>query len=152
LQAQPAPCDSAVNRIGSTFGLHVRFRSDPRDDSCYRLDPTLGNRPHAVDRPAGRSYARPVKLSDRKIAALADKITRWMEGQPDVEFLVERTAILDAIIAEFQAEKERERKLDEEVERILEQNTQRMRAEGVDPWLMRKKVRQQLARERGMVL
>lgn len=93
-----------------------------------------------------------MKLSDRKIASLAEKVVRWMEAQPDVEFLGERTAVLDAVIAEFQAEKDRERKLEDEVDRILEQNSQRMRLEGVDPWVMRKKVRQQLARERGIVL
>ncbi len=93
-----------------------------------------------------------MRLSDRKIDSLAAKLLRWLESQPDVEFLVEHEQVLDAIVAEFQAEKELERKLDEDVDRILEQNEQRMRLEGVDPWLMRKKIRQQLARDRHMVL
>jgi hypothetical protein len=93
-----------------------------------------------------------MRLSDRKIDTLADKIVRWLEGQPDVEILGDRDAVCHAIFEEFQEEKDLERQLDEDVDRILQENEQRMRLEGVDPWVMRKKVRQQLARERGLVL
>lgn len=93
-----------------------------------------------------------MRLSDRKIDALADKLVRWLESQPDVELLADRHTLLSAIVAEFQSEKDLERQLDEDVDRILQQNEQRMRLEGVDPWLMRKKIRQQLARERRLVL
>jgi len=93
-----------------------------------------------------------MRLSDRKIDALADKLVRWLESQPDVELLADRDTLLAAIVAEFQSEKDLERQLDEDVDRILQQNEQRMRLEGVDPWLMRKKIRQQLARERRLVL
>jgi hypothetical protein len=93
-----------------------------------------------------------MRLSDRKIDSLADKLVRWLESQPDVEFLAERDGVLAAIVAEFQHEKDLERQLDDDVDRILQQNEQRMRLEGVDPWLMRKKIRQQLARERHLVL
>lgn len=93
-----------------------------------------------------------MRYSDRKIESLTEKLVRWLESQPDVKLLAPRDAVQDALIAEFQDERELERKLDEDVDRILEQNEARMRSEGVDPWLMRKKVRSQLARERGMVL
>ena len=93
-----------------------------------------------------------MKLSDRKIAALADKMTRWLESRPDVTLPAGRDAVLDALVGEFQAEKALERQLDDDVDRILQQNESRMRLEGVDPWVMRKKVRAQLARERRMVL
>ena len=93
-----------------------------------------------------------MRLSDRKIESLADKLVRWLESQPDVELLAPREDIRAAIVAEFQAEKDLERQLDEDVDRILQQNEHRMRLEGVDPWLMRKKIRQQLARERHLVL
>ena len=93
-----------------------------------------------------------MRLSDRKIESLAEKLVRWLETQSDVELLESRDQVRDAIIAEFQDERELERKLDEDVDRILEQNAPRMRTEGIDTWVMRKKVRQQLARERGLVL
>jgi hypothetical protein len=93
-----------------------------------------------------------MKLSDRKIEALAAKILAWMDQSPDVELLESSETILDAIIAEFQDEKDQERKLDEEVDRILAENEARMRTEGLDTWVLRKKIRQQLARERRMVL
>jgi hypothetical protein len=106
----------------------------------------------SVDAPIGGAYARRMRLSDRKIDSLAEKLVRWLEGQSDVQFLEGREAVLDAIIAEIQDERDLERRLDEDVERIMEQNAPRMKLEGVDPWVMRKKVRQQLARERGLVL
>ena len=93
-----------------------------------------------------------MRLSDRKIDSLADKLVRWMEKQPEVEFLGARSDVLAAVVDEFQKEKSIERQLDEDVDRILLQNEARMRQEGVDSWVMRKKVRQQLARDRGIVL
>jgi hypothetical protein len=93
-----------------------------------------------------------MRFSDRKLESLAEKMMRWIETQPDVQVLEPRDRVRDALVAELQAERDVERKLDEEVEKILEQNESRMRNEGVDPWLMRKKVRQQLARDRGIVI
>jgi hypothetical protein len=93
-----------------------------------------------------------MKLSDRKIESLADKIVAWIEKSPDVEMLVGAATIRAAIIEEFQDEKTAERQLELDVDRILEQNETRMRLEGIDSWVMRKKIRQQLARERGIVL
>jgi hypothetical protein len=101
---------------------------------------------------ANGAYAAAMRLSDRKIESLAEKLVRWMEAQPDVEILTTRQDVLAAIVDEFQREKTVERDLDEEVDRILQQNEARMRQEGVDSWVMRKKIRQQLAREKGIVL
>jgi len=93
-----------------------------------------------------------MRLSDRKIESLAEKLLRWLESQPDVQLLESRDTVRDALVAEMQDEREIERKLDDDVDRILAENDSRMRVEGVDPWLMRKKIRQQLARERGIIL
>jgi len=93
-----------------------------------------------------------MRLSDRKIEALADKALRWMEENRDIQFLASADAIRAAMIDEFRQEKELERQLDDEVDRIMAQNESRMRMEGIDVWVMRKKVRQQVARERGIVL
>jgi hypothetical protein len=93
-----------------------------------------------------------MRFSDRKIESLAGKLVQWLGQQSDVELLAATDAVRDALIAEFQDERDLERKLDEDVDKILEQNESRMRSEGVDTWIMRKKVRQQLARERGLVL
>ena len=75
-----------------------------------------------------------------------------MEGHGDIEVLASADEIRQAIAGEFMDEKELERQLEEQVDKILEQNEPRMRTQGVDPWVMRKKVRKQLARERGIVL
>jgi len=93
-----------------------------------------------------------MKLSDRKIESLADKIIAWIDKSPDVEMLAGAATVRAAIIEEFQDEKSIERQLDLDVDRILQENETRMRLEGIDSWVMRKKVRQQLARERGIVL
>jgi hypothetical protein len=93
-----------------------------------------------------------MRLSDRKIESLAEKIVRWLESHSGVELLAARGDLLAALVEEFQQEKAIERELDEEVDRILQQNEARMRQENVDSWVMKKKIRQQLARERGIVL
>lgn len=93
-----------------------------------------------------------MRLSDRKIEALADKIVRWLEQNKDIECLGSSDTIRAAVIDEFRQEKELERQLDEAVDRVMAQNESRMRLEGIDVWVMRKKIRQQLARERGIVL
>ena len=95
---------------------------------------------------------RPMRLSDRKIESLAEKLVRWLESQSGIELLTPRDDVLRALVEEFQQEKAIERELDEEVDKILQQNEARMRQENVDTWVMRKKIRQQLARERGIVL
>jgi hypothetical protein len=106
----------------------------------------------SVDGARSAVYSPRMRLSDRKIDSLSEKLVRWLESQSDVELLGDRAVIRTAIAEEFVDEREQERKLDEEVDRILEQNAQRMRSEGVDTWVMRKKVRAQLARDRGLVL
>ena len=100
----------------------------------------------------GHDYPRAMKLSDRKIESLAEKIASWMEGNASIEVLAAPDKLRQAIAGEFLDEKQVERQLEEDVDRILEQNEPAMRSQGVDPWVMRKKVRQQLARERGIVL
>jgi hypothetical protein len=93
-----------------------------------------------------------MRLSDRKIDSLVDKMLQWLESQPDVVWLEPRDAVRAALIAEFEDERDIDRRLDDDVDRILAANEARMRADNIDPWLMRKKVRSQLARERGIVL
>jgi hypothetical protein len=93
-----------------------------------------------------------MRLSDRKIESLVEKMLRWLETQPDVQLLEPRDVVRDALIAELQDERDIERRLDDDVDRILAANESRMRSENIDPWLMRKKVRAQLARERGIVI
>lgn len=93
-----------------------------------------------------------MKLSDRKIASLASKLVAWMEQNPDVELIASPADVHGAVVEEFQAEKDKERQLDEDVDRILAENEDRMRSEGLDTWVLRKKIRQQLARERRMIL
>lgn len=93
-----------------------------------------------------------MKLSDRKIDALATKLVAWMEKNPEVDLLEPVSEIHRAIVDEFQKEKDLERELDDEVDRILEENASRMQVEGLDHWMLRKKIRQQLARQRRMIL
>ncbi len=93
-----------------------------------------------------------MRLSDRKIESLAEKIASWMEANADVEILGSPEDVRAAIAGEFMEEKELERQLEDDVDKILEENEPLMRTQGVDRQVMRKKVRQQLARERGIVL
>ena len=93
-----------------------------------------------------------MKLSDHKIEALASKLVAWMDKDPEVELLEPVAEVHRAIVEEFHKEKDLERELDEAVDRILEENESRTRVEGLDTWVLRKKIRQQLARERRMIL
>jgi hypothetical protein len=95
---------------------------------------------------------RPMRLSDRKIESLVEKLLVWLEKQPDVQLLEPRDTVRNALVAEFQDERDIDRRLDDDVDKILAANESRMRADAIDPWLMRKKVRAQLARERGIIL
>jgi hypothetical protein len=111
----------------------------------------MGNAAALTAREPG-PYPACMRLSDRKIESLVAKMLGWLESQPDVQLLAGRDAVRAALVAELWDERDIERRLDDDVDRILAQNESRMRADNIDPWLMRKKVRAQLARERGIVI
>jgi hypothetical protein len=149
-RVQLARSPSAVTQSGESdrfqeFDLH-RGPNTPRPSSRpIVMEASFpGNQalaPGSVDARPHRDYAAGMRLSDRKIESLAEKMLRWLESQADVQLLAPRDEVLEAIVGEFQAEKELERLLDDEVDRILQLNEARMRLEGIDPWVMRRKVR-----------
>jgi len=144
-----------VTERGQADALHhasCATRPHARQRRAMLAQPTRHRNAGTLTPRAAVAMLQTMRLSDRKIDALADKIVRWLEQNKDIECLGSSDAIRAAIIDEFRQEKELERQLDEAVDRVMAQNETRMRLEGIDVWVMRKKIRQQLARERGIVL
>jgi hypothetical protein len=93
-----------------------------------------------------------VRLKPEKVEDLGRKIARDLQNDPRATLLkppeeVEREArrvILDDL--------RREDELMEEVERIIEEHRQKIAGKNVDMQVLRRKIRDQLARERKLVL
>jgi len=93
-----------------------------------------------------------VRLSERKIKYLSARLTAWFAERPDVELLdrdeVVELAIARAMIRELKLEDD----LDDEVEKVLKSYQGQIRGQNMDLTLLRHKVKQQLAKEKGIVL
>ena len=95
---------------------------------------------------------KPVRLSRNKIEYLSDKILQMMQEDerihpdPNIDLVVR--AVDDAIFENMQAEQE----IDEEVEALVMQNTDEIRAMEMDVGALRNKIKREIARKRGFVM
>ena len=93
-----------------------------------------------------------MRLSRNKIEYLSDKILQMMQEDerihpdPNIDLVVR--AIDDAIFENMQAEQE----IDEEVEALVMQNTDEIRAMEMDVGALRNKIKREIARKRGFVM
>ena len=93
-----------------------------------------------------------MRLSERKIRYLSDRIVTWMERRGDVEF-VGRPELVELAVARAVTEELKiEDDLDEEVERVLKDYQNQIRGQNMDMILLRQKIKLQLAREKGIAL
>ena len=94
----------------------------------------------------------PVRLSRNKIEYLSDKILQMMQEDerihpdPNIDLVVR--AVDDAIFENMQAEQE----IDEEVEALVMENTDEIRAMEMDVGALRNKIKREIARKRGFVM
>jgi hypothetical protein len=93
-----------------------------------------------------------VRLSERKIRYLSDRIVAWMERRGDVEFLDRHDVVALAVGGAITQELKLEDDLDDEVERVLKDYQNQIRGQNMDMILLRQKIKAQLAREKGIVL
>jgi hypothetical protein len=93
-----------------------------------------------------------VRLSERKIRYLSDRIVTWMERRGDVEFLDRADVVALAVARAIALELKQEDDLDDEVEKMLKDYQNQIRGQNMDLMLLRQKIKAQLARERGIVL
>lgn len=93
-----------------------------------------------------------MRLSERKIKYLSHKLAQWLAGRPDTRLLdrgdVVELAIGRAIVQELRLEDE----LDDEVEKVLKSYQNEIRVQNMDMSVLRMKIKNQLAREKGIVL
>jgi hypothetical protein len=107
------------------------------------------------ERRAPSSHAtveRTLRLSRTKIEYLSDKILRMMQEDgrihPDKNIDLVVRAIDDAIYENMQAEDE----IDEQVEALVQQNSDEIRAMEMDVGALRNKIKRELARKNGFVI
>ena len=93
-----------------------------------------------------------MRLSKRKIEYLSDRILKMLQEHPQIHLvgnndLVVR-AIDDAIFENMAAEEE----IDEEVESLVSQNKNEIRAMEMDVGALRNKIKREIARKRNFTL
>lgn len=93
-----------------------------------------------------------MRLSERKIKYLSHKLTQWLSERPDTT-LLERNDLIElavgrAIVQELRLEDD----LDDEVEQVLKDYQNQIRGQNMDMSVLRLKIKNQLAREKGIVL
>ncbi|HEX7880683.1 MAG TPA: DUF507 family protein [Candidatus Eisenbacteria bacterium] len=93
-----------------------------------------------------------MRLSERKIRYLSDRIVSWMEKRGDVEFIDRPEVVALAVARAVTQELKQEDDLDDEVEKVLKDYQNQIRGQNMDLMLLRQKIKMQLARERGIVL
>ena len=102
--------------------------------------------------PSASSREAAVRLSKHKIEYLSGKVLRMIQEHPEVHILsntdlVERAAY-DAIWENLEIEQE----IDDEVEELLSQNYNEIRAMEMDVGALRNKMKRELARKKNFVL
>lgn len=93
-----------------------------------------------------------MRLSKHKIDYLSGKVLKMIQEHPEIHIvanadLVERAAY-DAIFENMEIEQE----IDDEVEKLLEQNYNEIRAMEMDVGALRNKMKRELARKRNFIL
>lgn len=93
-----------------------------------------------------------MRLSERKIRYLSEKITAWLESRGDVELFDRSDVVGLAVARAITHELKLEDDLDDEVEKVLKTYQTQIRGQNMDLTLLRLKIKAQLAREKGIVL
>lgn len=93
-----------------------------------------------------------MRLSERKIRYLSDKITSWLDRRGDSELLDRPEVVSLAVARAMTQELKIEDELDDEVEKVLKTYQTQIRGQNMDMTLLRQKVKAQLAREKGLDL
>ncbi|TPW10778.1 MAG: hypothetical protein FD129_1828 [bacterium] len=93
-----------------------------------------------------------MRLSERKIRYLSERIVTWMERRGDVTFIGRPELVELAVARAVTQELKIEDDLDDEVERVLADYQNQIRGQNMDMILLRQKIKSQLAREKGIVL
>lgn len=104
---------------------------------------------HRPGGPAGEVY---VRLSNRKIEHLGKRVLKLMQDDPRVHPAGNTDLVLRAIEDTLADNMRIEEEIDQEVERLLAQNVNEIRAMEMDVGALRARMKRELARKRKFVL
>jgi hypothetical protein len=93
-----------------------------------------------------------MRMSPRKIHALAEKIIGMLEDDREAEILTSRADAESAVAAAMTDDFEEEDDIDEEVDRMMEQYRSQIERENLDAETMRRRFKDQIAKKRGFVV
>lgn len=91
-------------------------------------------------------------MSSRKVHYLGEKIVEQLAEKLKAEWPQGQEAALRAIVAAIRQDLEVEEEIDREAEKYIDENLRRIERENMDLYVLRKKIRDELARKRGVVL
>ena len=90
-----------------------------------------------------------MRFSPEKIHALAAKVVGMLEEDPGATFLQPVNQLELAAAGAISNDLKEEEELDEEVDRVMEKYQRQIEVERMDIGLLRRKIKLQIARERG---
>lgn len=93
-----------------------------------------------------------MRLSPRKIEYLADKLVRLMREHESVSSNVDEEELARIIEWEFTEELKIEDEIDDEVDKLLDQYDRQIMGQDLDRAVLRRKLKNELARKRGYTL
>lgn len=90
-----------------------------------------------------------MRFSQAKIQALADKIVAMLEDDREARLLESADQLCLAAASAIAADLQEEDEIDDEVDRVMEQHQRQIDNEAMDVSLLRRKIKQQIAKKRG---
>jgi hypothetical protein len=93
-----------------------------------------------------------MRLTREKIESLSQQLLKELKSKPDVKLTAEESRVLLEIKSVIVADLKREDEIDGEVREILKKHIDRITRENMDYSVLFRKIKQQIVRERDLVL
>jgi hypothetical protein len=93
-----------------------------------------------------------MRLSEPKIRYVSEKMTAWLAGRDDVQLRKSNEALAQELATVIRDELRLEDELDGEVEKVLGLYKRQIESENMDLDVLRRRIKKQLAKEKGIVL
>jgi hypothetical protein len=93
-----------------------------------------------------------MRLTKEKIESLSQQLLKELKSKPDVKLTGEESRVLLEIKSLIVADLKREDEIDGEVREILKKHVDRITRENMDYSVLFRKIKQQIVRERDLVL
>jgi len=93
-----------------------------------------------------------MRLSEPKIRHVSEKMAAWLAARDDVQVRKNKEALALELATVIRDELRLEDELDAEVEKVLGLYKQHIESENMDLDVLRRRIKRQLAKEKGIVL